>query len=660
MGSLATTYVKENLKDSPLAPDVFTMQRRERRRPSSEFVVARDSQGNPVSCYGDSVWDYGAYATSVTSSSKLYFDNVPHQYRDDLRWVVFALDRICESGRSGTVTPATLYTQLAVLTRASLYCAKHNTSLLNYLADPEHIINSLSLLGVTYSRVLPGILRSLRSQQRQTGIVVRTSRSLTAAFTKIGKSSLEDIRQRPVIPSRLLFVHIQYCLAQISDYMTIGQQLERFYQTRLVLGSRAKELNLENQIDKFCQRKKHSSLKEYVLRKCGKIDQHKFGSHITHIQQCAKNIIHAFSGMREAECLALDYNPIQNIERNGQRVHRLLGNTTKYVGKKKSAMWVTSEHVLPAIECLQSITRCVRHCQERQDYMRPVKEDINAMPLFIPFLNGTAFRQKQWINDPERIPSFGNSNFILQMASDTQNTNMIADEDYAELVSIDPLRDWSEEGFPVGSLWPLTSHQFRRSIAVYGANSGLISLPALKRQYKHLCEDISYYYGNGSENAKNIFDLGKNHIGLEYSRTKPEADFLAFVKNIMSTPGELKGSRGRFHEMERNKENFSIVRLHQYKDKTIRDFKSGRRAYKETPVGGCESVEPCTKKLTGTFSTCFACEKGTIVGDKVKNVMKLQTKFVESLQPNTPEYRAEADELEVLIAMERSFEHGRT
>ncbi len=48
---------------------------------------------------------------------------------------------------------------------------------------------------------------------------------------------------------------------------------------------------------------------------------------------------------------------------------------------------------------------------------------------------------------------------------------------------------WREEkDCQIGKYWNICTHQFRRSLAVYGARSGVIGLGALSVQFKHLTE----------------------------------------------------------------------------------------------------------------------------------------------------------------------------
>ncbi|CAI8922600.1 hypothetical protein EMIT0P258_50012 [Pseudomonas sp. IT-P258] len=83
---------------------------------------------------------------------------------------------------------------------------------------------------------------------------------------------------------------------------------------------------------------------------------------------------------------------------------------------------------------------------------------------------------------------------------------LIDSQDLIELAATSPELDFAaKESFAVGQPWNLTSHQFRRSLAFYGSSSGFISLPSLKKQYKHMTLQMARYYANNFENLKTIF-----------------------------------------------------------------------------------------------------------------------------------------------------------
>jgi hypothetical protein len=84
------------------------------------------------------------------------------------------------------------------------------------------------------------------------------------------------------------------------------------------------------------------------------------------------------------------------------------------------------------------------------------------------------------------------------------------------------------------------------------------------------------------------------------------------------------------------------------REKTLRQFKNGEIAYKETALGSCISIEACDSRLTRSINACFECHGGVIKKSKVDNVIEKQKEFVSFLDKNSVEYRTELDELNKL------------
>jgi hypothetical protein len=234
----------------------------------------------------------------------------------------------------------------------------------------------------------------------------------------------------------------------------------------------------------------------------------------------------------------------------------------------------------------------------------------------------------------------------------------ITAEDIKYLDQFDPERNWRQSKDAVGEIWHLKTHQFRRSLAVYSAQSGLVSIGSLQAQLKHLCQEVTFYYGNGAERAGSIFSIeSKNHMAHEFLREKPLADYTAWVWQILFSDEKLGGINGRVIErtIKGNTPEAKVL-IHQDRKKTIKQFKDGQRAYSETPLGGCETTTPCDKKLMHSITACIDCTKADLKPSKVSRTIDSMTIFVNSLTPDSVEYRTERSELDQLIKLQERME----
>ena len=143
----------------------------------------------------------------------------------------------------------------------------------------------------------------------------------------------------------------------------------------------------------------------------------------------------------------------------------------------------------------------------------------------------------------------------------------------------------------------------------------------------------------------------------EFLREKPLADYTAWVWQILFSDEKLDGINGRVIErtIKANTSGAKVL-INQDRKKTIRQFKDGQRAYTETPLGGCETITPCDKKLMHSITACIDCTKADLKPSKVKRTIDSMKFFVNSLTPESVEYRTERSELDKLISLKVRME----
>ena len=220
-------------------------------------------------------------------------------------------------------------------------------------------------------------------------------------------------------------------------------------------------------------------------------------------------------------------------------------------------------------------------------------------------------------------------------------------EDKQEIEEIDFNKNIRD--LEIGEQWEFKTHQYRRSLAVYSIQSGLVSLGALQIQMKHLFREMTLYYSNGASYARKLFDIPKEHIAYEFDKLKPELDTLAYIKNVIFSDEKLFGAHGSFVEnnTKQNNHEFKTYIL-ENRDKTLKQFKNGEIAYKETALGGCIATEACDSRLTRSITACFNCHGGILKKSKVDNVIQKRREFISYLDPSSIEYRTEIEDLNKL------------
>jgi len=351
--------------------------------------------------------------------------------------------------------------------------------------------------------------------------------------------------------------------------------------------------------------------------------------------------------MRDEEVSGLKYSCLEVTLRHGKQHFALVGSTTKLNhGRAKAVRWVTNQEAARAVRIAQRIAAlCHRAFTKQSDPTQPTPDTVPlfAAVSYLGFL-GRKMISRQGRMLPGRHWHFRNFSDLRLLLQPT-----IEEADLRELEQIDPHRAWrSEERFKLGIPWTLTSHQLRRSLALYAQRSGWVSLPSLRRQLQHVTEEMSRYYARGSACAKNLIGDYKDHFGREWQEAQPVSAAMSYLYNVLLTDEVLFGAHGNWVE-KRVRGPDGTVMID--REQTLRRFKRGELAYRETSLGGCASTETCDKLPIGWLN--IECVKGcrNFVGrlPKLEQAISAQTKLIKSLDPKSAEFRIESDDLDVLV-----------
>ena len=645
-----------SLCKNAVEPDIFRLHPNTGERPSGQLVVSRSSDGKVLSLYQDNIWDFTPYATTVRPSPIFIFTGIHERHRDNVKWIIFCLDRICESVL-GEYSISTLKNYLGLLGRVSRHCIDQKIELIGWMSNSRQVLDFLdNHATLSDSRRLSALFVALAPKARESGIEICASKAVKSRFAEIQNLSKQCRRQHPVIPSRILFEMLKYSDKELRAFNLVGEDFESYYATIPVRDTYSTHGSgwFKNFLSRYSTSKQSSTLADHLYSR-DVVDKASLNRYVAHLDYCAKILILAYSGMRDLEVVSLNYDCLQVKERSSGNFLRLIGYSTKLVGARKDALWVTSEHVLPAIEYLQTLARVCRDNLIKRGCEGTAKTDISEQPLFNKFTFTTRRHDFKHRNS-YRKTSFRRSDFYSRVPELSLNRFVISEDDFKELTLLEPFRDWASDGFGIGDLWHITNHQFRRSLAIYSAQSGLISLPALKAQFKHISADMTLYYRNNAIEARKIFNVGAKHFANEYKHAKPEADFYAFLSGTLMNDQTIKGSMGKNYEKLKPKSSRGVQEIYQSKDKTIERFRKGELSWKETALGGCMSAAPCTKKIMGPLTVCLQCEDAVIMEGKLANTIQLQEKLMSTLDKDSPEYRFELAELKQLNTMKSSFD----
>lgn len=613
------------------------------------FVISRKLDGTVLSYYDDLTWVLTP--NSIFNCNKINFSTVKTPakksslYIHDMKWLVFFIMHIAPiNSKGGTLSASTIYNYASVIRTIGAFAEKTGTRLLIALGDERWLKAHILKLSIGRMKTVVSLLQILMACGETTCAVKSvTKRFIDELRAYIKKHNIK--KQTPVIPTRIyseLISHLECFIKSYSEYEDlilgfISDVLSNpFYaRNQCSYGDIKKRLCDDNmfstQVPEFKDAVEKHNLVD-VFHKY-KIDSTKsLGSFIFVVQNVVRILIHVYSGMRRNEVLSLKYNCcIEEVTPDG-KVLRVIGDTTKLTGNRKVERWLIAPDAISYIESCQKLTLC---------YANSIKSEPENLSLFTSFGFLISARSESGIARFSGMNSFK----ILNKYIEIDDCIKIQEQDIVELEKLDPFFDWRNEiKYKVGSTWPLATHQLRRSLAFYVAQSGLVSLPSLKRQLKHISKLMTLYYMRGSGLGDCLFSR-HHHFKQELHRVKHIADAAAYINNILLSEEKLDGVHGRHIERRIEKSDISILKN---RELVIAKFKVGECAYKETPLGACMTISPCKKKALRAVSACISCDKAVLIPSKVNLVVEKYDVFVNKLDPSSLEYKYQKVQLDDL------------
>lgn len=597
----------------PLPPPVSSLNL------TDDTIISFGLDGKVASRFSDSAWDFSAIA-----EKNFYFNF------DEARF------------------PNSIIRELKILTYARIYWSPTVRSLSSIRFKPLSSLgdwadaNGLSVSQVLNdSRLFSWLASSLSSLERreaeaiaalvselskirvaQPGLTMAPANFELATLLRDVAASIpkERTKQTAVLPTRIYASIITGFEEFLREFNAHAQGVKDFYKLVVTGLESGGETHKSVMAFKLWYKKPKNYTKivsdfglSPLVVKYGLKDKKRWNQYIRNVQHTAKYWVHLFTGMRDQEVNTLNRECLSSLNITGAHAKIIHGYTSKTIGSgATSTYWITSEIIDVGI-CAALTIGEIAAIQNKwivhpTDYplfptIFPIEKDNNSSNFHAnaPYsvgLNGIA-RLTEWLS-------------LFPGLTVTQS-------DLAELYAFDGFRDWSED-IKLGKVWPLATHQCRRSLAVYLARSGLVSIGSLQLQFKHLLSAMTSYYRRNSTFAKNFI---LNDPEDEYHQAQTQlidaieterrvAQFLSYEEKVAENQSRLWGGEGtrirRAHETGR-----PIVLLSD-RQRLKKSFIDGVMHFREGPMGGCINVGPCDNlSVTRIGAPCIGC--ANFIGD---------------------------------------------
>jgi len=626
----------------------------------SSIVVSKDpGSGKVISRFADDYWDLTVYRQKQRGPCKIDFlgwHEDAEAYRQlilEMKVIFFLLLTESTGGRQSILTVTTVcHSYQSVVKRIAFYCVENSIHFDEFLNKPTHIKGFASKANLKSHTTLASLLRILiELGPQKTGFNV-----LDGAHIKQLRASRrrqKKPKQTEFIPERLLGVFFDRWNADIGLFNTNWRNVNLFLNT--VFRCPGSGLTVAHQRDlhqlsskdrwpDFGELSRSYDLTEY-FDVYGITNIKLLCSHFAYIQSIGKSMIHLFSGMRSDEAMSLKSNSLKQFNRSGEfETWVFSGETTKYTGKAKKVNWITSEDIKPTWKALSSLSKYIA---KRECIAKPWPIFISIS--YLGFIGGR--RQDCFGTATTNLWSIDSTKYIDDQVN-------IRTEDIAILKAIDSLRNWNEPEFRIGNRWPLRSHQFRRTIALLAAQSGIVTIPSLKRQLQHVTQEMTFYYCNGFSRLTTDDRLSEDFIEL-FRNSSYEAIAYAYIAEFILSDVDLI----RVPKLSGRKKGkvkiggLNDICLEDDRSELIERVKNGEVSYRTTFLGACLKAGPCTDRAFRSLTACTNCASAAIDETKLDRAINNQRKVVKSLPSSDIALLEEKRQLNDLIEFQKKGDY---
>ncbi|MBA35528.1 MAG: integrase [Oleispira sp.] len=668
---LKVVEAEGNQMAKPASPDIFDAS--EVSTIPDDFVLCRDSNGLPTAVYGNDLWDFRSYRLAATGNCRMNFSELlkggdleeRRQLVNEVKRVLFSLMYFVNSGVLGPLSITTLLQYYQVIKHAAFFCAECKSNRMLSVLGVKDLLSNKMYLGLYVS----SLKDSRRKKQKLSALLNHLN---TIGKERLGYAVVTDLdvyeeighKQHPIIPTRIYLEMINVLTEKVEFLKSSTENLEKFLKefSDPFFGVHRKVQRRQG----VSRDEIRPSMPEAISR-FGLVDlftgsyevnsRAKLNGTLTRIQFEMKLMIHLYTGMRNDEVNRLPYSCVVDhvlektiSDKSGNELVpsdlvSLLSTTTKLEGYLNEDSWYAHPAVLDAVEILRRIVR---------GYAATVSIDPEKCPLLVSTVR--LFMKNSFSSERLEVTSFK-----LTAKTVLSNTAFrIMQEDYDVLCASDPVRDFSkEQSFQVGQQWPLTTHQFRRSLAFYAVNSGFVSLPTLKKQFKHLSQEMTKYYSRNNQQLKTVFGhydtkekqyiLPLNHIAYEVQVGMPLATAEALLSDLLEDDVTLYGKSGGYIEKQRDRLRDGEVLVEEFVEKTADKVRNGEISYRKTLLGGCTNAEICECSILGEFSDCLFSKCSVIKSKNLEILIESTERELQSYEINSVEYLSTKSELDELI-----------
>jgi hypothetical protein len=478
--------------------------------PISEIIVSYDVDNQPLSYFMDDIWDFRAYVRTRSAHSQgasvWNWAYIPEGFRNAVRHLMYLhLFEKRRTSSEGITGLSRRFSAWSGLSQLCIQCEIPEMSALTLPRMQQKLMAEIAARKLAKQRV-EHLLASLTLAHRY-GFIDFPYTNIALLADKLADNGKKS-QQTLAIPQPVAVQIYSHAINRIEVWYRARQKLALLFGNYLTLQEQNQPKALKNTLLN----------NRPFLTRLGKESHYVFAPTDTltvlynDILAACGTVIGAVSGMRHGEWFELDAHSYQEQTFKGITHSLLVGKTSKLTkGNPVRHAWVTAPVAKIATTLLAAITA-----------PRRTRLQIQADTL----------RETGRHNAATRLVEHGESLFL---ALGAKGRNVVVTKSSIKnaldrLVATAPAKDGSLGAYlrqehlpefnalnrhrnavdiPLNKLWPIATHQFRRTFAVFLLRNNFGSFLQVKQQFAHMNISMSIWYGNNSEIARS-FDMEKD------------------------------------------------------------------------------------------------------------------------------------------------------
>ncbi|WDE12031.1 integrase [Thalassomonas haliotis] len=632
-----------------------------------------DQDGHTVSFFGDNEWDLSCYVdTKIVTKRSATFNHLesPALLFEQKLLAFLSLYAVGSFRKGAIIKPTTFLNRNMHLTQIYKFLESVQASSVSFLNHPiqfsrycEHL-KSLKMSAAYISKIFSVInwIEGL-SEESPIKLQIVNKEHNREMGRKLGCSTKLVEEQYYAIPSRLMQLIYAKAIKYVEDYhpirtllLDINTELYENYQiAKSIVDAKIstgqwKWLTKSSpqyriEVFKANPHKPQDIVNSYIkgtpyenLISTGK---GRFSGLYNHLLVCCFVVCGAFTGMRRSEIFGLHENSFKSLQLNDQTYYSLQSMHSKMTpAVAEKAEWLTSPITEKAIELAATLTQHMR-MQLMQSTDRADYEIASSIWL-------VQHRKSEMPNILGSPTIFGHYKRLI-----IESDAIVNEADYEEFALLNPNLNIHayKQKIIIGKPWALTTHQLRRTFAVFGKRYNLLSDVAIKQQYKHLYLPMAQWYAEGGVASK----IKHVKVDSELNNLLQEVDREVTTQLLFqwyNSDDKLFGKKGL--DVVKDRQNTAVK--YSTWDALYAQVSAGRVTISGTLHSYCMAGYECRMEKVVSPTNCFNCENVVIDQTKSQAWQKRHQWIVETITEMEEHTKLSQSQLSHFITQLRAAE----